>query len=77
MTDILIKIGAVLALLAALFYGEQYIEGRGYDRRAAEDAAAMGLQKKRGRCQAGRPDQRKAHRPGRAGQPQIRTGEKP
>lgn len=44
-TDILIKIGAVLALLAALFYGEQYIEGRGYDRRAAEDSAAMEKQK--------------------------------
>ena len=45
MTDILIKIGAVLALLAALFYGEQYIEGRGYDRRAMEDDIAMGKQK--------------------------------
>ena len=45
MIDMLIKIGAVLALLAALFFGEQYIEGRGYDRRAAEDAAVMGQQK--------------------------------
>lgn len=36
MTDILIKIAAVLALLAALFLGEQYIEGRGYDRARAE-----------------------------------------
>mgnify|MGYP000853448241 FL=1 len=43
--DILIKIGAVLALLAALFFGEQYIEGLGYDRRAAEDNAAMETQK--------------------------------
>jgi len=43
--DILIKIAAVLALLAALFYGEQYIEGLGYDRRAAEVAAVMGQQK--------------------------------
>lgn len=42
---ILIRVGAVLALLAVLFFGEQYIEGRGYDRRAAEDAAAMGQQK--------------------------------
>ena len=31
MTDILIKIAVVVALLAALFFGEQYIEGRGYD----------------------------------------------
>ena len=45
MTDILIKIAAVLALLAALFYGEQYIEGRGYARRAMEDDIAMGQQK--------------------------------
>lgn len=45
MTDILIKIGVVLALLTVLFFGEQYIEGRGYDRRAAEDAAVMGQQK--------------------------------
>lgn len=40
MTDILIKIAAVVALLAALFFGEQYIEGRGYDRARAEDMAA-------------------------------------
>ena len=45
MTDILIKIAVVAALLAALFYGEQYVEGLGYDRRAAEDAAVMGQQK--------------------------------
>lgn len=32
---------AVLALLAALFYAEQYIEGLGYKRRAAEDQAAI------------------------------------
>lgn len=42
---ILVKIGATLALLAALFFGEQYIEGLGYDRRAAEDAAVMDQQK--------------------------------
>ena len=41
MTDILLKIAAVMALLAALFFGEQYIESRGYDRRAVEDAAAI------------------------------------
>lgn len=36
MTDILPKILAVLALLAALFFAEQYIEGLGYDRAQAE-----------------------------------------
>ena len=41
MTDILIKIAVVVALLAALFFGEQYIEGRGYDRARAEDNAAI------------------------------------
>lgn len=41
MTDILIKIATVVALLAALFFGEQYIEGRGYDRARAEDNAAI------------------------------------
>ena len=41
MTDALIKIGTVLALLAVLFFGEQYIEERGYNRRAAEDSAAI------------------------------------
>ncbi len=41
MTDIIIKIAAVLAVLAALFFGEQYIEGRGYDRAKAEDTAAQ------------------------------------
>lgn len=40
MTNILFKIAAVLALLAALFFAEQYIEGRGYDRAKAEDQAA-------------------------------------
>lgn len=40
MTDILIKIAAVLALLVVLFIGEQYIEGRGYDRAEAEYQAA-------------------------------------
>jgi transcriptional regulator with GAF, ATPase, and Fis domain len=43
--DVLTKIGVVLALLVALFFGEQYIEGLGYDRRASEDAAAMAQQK--------------------------------
>lgn len=41
MTGLLIRIAAVLALLAALFFGEQYIEGRGYDRAKAEDKAAI------------------------------------
>lgn len=40
MTDILIKIAAVVALLAVLFFGEQYIEGRGFERAKAEDQAA-------------------------------------
>ena len=40
MTDILIKIAAVVALLAVLFFGEQYIEGRGYDRARVEDQVA-------------------------------------
>lgn len=40
MTAIFTKIAAVLALLAALFFAEQYIEGRGYDRAKAEDQAA-------------------------------------
>lgn len=46
MTDILIKIAAILALLAALYYGEQYIEGRGYDRAKAEDMAQVEQQKR-------------------------------
>jgi hypothetical protein len=37
MTDILMKIAVVAGLLAALFFGEQYIESRGYDRAKAED----------------------------------------
>ena len=40
MTSILIKIGVVLALLAALFFAERYIEGLGYSRARAEDQAA-------------------------------------
>jgi len=40
MTDILIKIAVFAAILAALFFGEQYIERRGYDRARAEDMAA-------------------------------------
>lgn len=60
MTDILIKIAAVVALLAVLFFGEQYIEGRGYERamyearaqiegskRAAADRLALEIQKTR------------------------------
>lgn len=45
MTDILVKLAAVLALLAALYFGEQYIEGRGYDRAKAEDMAQIEAQK--------------------------------
>ena len=41
MTDILIEIAVVVALLAALFFGEQYIEGRGFERARAEDNAAI------------------------------------
>lgn len=40
MTDIFIKIAAAVALLAVLFFGEQYIEGRGYSRAQAECQAA-------------------------------------
>ena len=40
MIDIFIKIAAVVALIAMLFVGEQYIERRGYDRAKAEDQAA-------------------------------------
>ena len=45
MTDILIKISAVLALLVILFTAEQYIEGRGYDRATAEHDVALSKQK--------------------------------
>ena len=45
MTDILIKIGVVLALLVALFFGERYIEQRGADRQLAIDTAAINKQK--------------------------------
>jgi hypothetical protein len=48
MTDILIKIAAVVALLVLLFFGEQYIEGRGYDRAKTED----GLQIEQNKRQA-------------------------
>ena len=41
MTDILIKIGAVVALLVLLFVGEQYIERRGYDRAMSEAQAQI------------------------------------
>lgn len=60
MTNILIKIAAVVALLVVLFVGEQYIERRGYDRamseaqaqiegskRAAADRLALEIQKTR------------------------------
>ena len=40
MPEILIKIAAVLALLAALYFGEQYIEHLGADRQAATDQIA-------------------------------------
>lgn len=39
MTALLVRLAAVVALLAVLFFGEQYIEGRGYDRAKAEDQA--------------------------------------
>lgn len=45
MTDILIKIAAILALLTLLWFGEQAIEGRGYDRARAEDNAELAKQK--------------------------------
>lgn len=41
MTEILAKIAAVVAALVLLFFGEQYIEGLGYDRAKAEDAAQI------------------------------------
>lgn len=41
MTEILIKIGAALALLVALFFAEQYVESRGYDRAWAEANVAI------------------------------------
>lgn len=60
MTNILIKIAAVVALLVVLFVGEQTIERRGYDRamyeaqaqiegskRAAADRLALEIQKTR------------------------------
>lgn len=47
MTDILIKIAAVMALLVILYTGEQYIEGRGYDRAKAEATAALEAQKRK------------------------------
>lgn len=46
MIEILIKIAAVLALVAALFFGEQYIESRGYDRARAEDQVAADKSKR-------------------------------
>lgn len=46
MTDILIKVGVILAVLVILFTGEQYIEKRGYDRAKAETNAALEAQKR-------------------------------
>jgi hypothetical protein len=46
MTNILIKVGLILAVLVILFTGEQYIEGRGYDRAKAEATAALEAQKR-------------------------------
>jgi hypothetical protein len=40
MTDIMIKIAAVVALLVVLYTGEQYIEQRGADRQLLVDQAA-------------------------------------
>jgi hypothetical protein len=37
---VIAAIATVLALLAALFFAEQYIEGRGYSRARAEDTAS-------------------------------------
>lgn len=45
MSMTLAKIAAALVLLAALFFGEQYIEGRGYARAVAENEAAINKQK--------------------------------
>lgn len=45
MTSIIAKIAAALALLTMLFFAEQYIEGRGYDRAVAENEAAINKQK--------------------------------
>ncbi len=41
MTELLIKLALVAALIAALFFGEQYIEGLGYQRAQTEDRVAM------------------------------------
>ena len=41
MTEVLIKIGAALALLVALFFAEQYVESMGYDRAWAEASVAI------------------------------------
>lgn len=41
MTDMLFKAGAFVALLVALFYGEQYIERLGYDRAMSEAQAQI------------------------------------
>ena len=43
--EIAIGIAAVLALLTGLYFAEQYVEGRGYSRAKAEDAAAIEKQK--------------------------------
>lgn len=45
MSQLLIKSGAVLALLAALLYAETYIEGLGYSRAQAEATATINQQK--------------------------------
>lgn len=45
MTDVFIKIAAVVELLVLLFFGELYIEGRGYDRAKSEDGVSIARQK--------------------------------
>ena len=44
-TGILIRLAACLALVVVLVFGEQYIEGRGYDRAQSEYTSAINDQK--------------------------------
>ncbi|MGV0960097.1 MAG: hypothetical protein ACOYB1_09700 [Limnohabitans sp.] len=45
MTDVFIKFASIVALLALLFFGESYIESRGYDRAKSEDGVSIEQQK--------------------------------
>lgn len=45
MSAVLFRIVAVMALLAVLIFGQQYIEGRGYARAVAENESAINQQK--------------------------------